>query len=280
MRFRLGFRVRRTNPNPYLTLTPPSPSPSANLTLRQGLAAPAEALRAALLPHATPLAPLHAADPAAVGELRGAVKRQTYAYALPYAYLPASRAAHTRCEEDGRPVAPVASSAAPAPAVAVAEAEAGAEAEADVEAGVWLSNAPHGCWTSPTSLRRVRAGRGRCAGAARRLGFAPRNPARARVRRLRRGDAGGRGRRTPACARCTARRGYPYPNLTLTLTLTLNPNPNPNPNPSPSPSPSPKPGLARAWRGRELVAVWLPGAPHATPYPDRSLTLLLTLAPP
>ena len=135
-------------------------------------------MRAALLPHATLLAPPYAADGAAVERLRGAVKRQTYAYALPYAYLLTPLELRTlAAKKTAAPVAPVASAPAPAPADAAAEAEAEAEAdvEADVEAGVWLSNAPHGCWTKPdltpvVSEQGVDGARELLAG----FGFAPR----------------------------------------------------------------------------------------------------------
>ena len=131
-------------------------------------------MRGALLPHATLLAPPYAADGAAVERLRGAVKRQTYAYALPYAYLLTPLELRTLAAKNtAAPVAPVASAPAPAPADAAAEAE--AEAEADVEAGVWLSNAPHGCWTKPdltpvVSEQGVDGARELLAG----FGFAPR----------------------------------------------------------------------------------------------------------
>ena len=147
-------------------------------------------MRAALLPHATLLAPPYAADGAAVERLRGAVKRQTYAYALPYAYLLSPLELRTlAAKKTAAPAAPVASAAAPAVAAAVAEAEAeagadagaeagaeaDAEAEAVVEAGVWLSNAPHGCWTKPdltpvVSEQGVDGARELLAG----FGFAPR----------------------------------------------------------------------------------------------------------
>ncbi len=151
------------------------------LTVRSGLAAPEAALRAALAPHARLLAPPHRLAPAAVERLRGGVKRQTYAYALPYAEL--LSAAERRALVDGRgdsgaadagganaeganaergeqagvggeeaaEVAEVAEAAEAAEAAAgVFHPRARTAAEAEAEAcGVWLTNAPHGCWTAP-----------------------------------------------------------------------------------------------------------------------------------
>ena len=150
---------------------------------RRAVAPPFSAKGAAARPaHGLLTAPLACHQ---VERLRGAVKRQTYAYAVPYAFLltplelsalaagatataPAIAAAPAAAADAvGRCLARClgmatggvaggarkgvegAEGAKGGGVVVEVEVEAEAAAEAEAEAGVWLSNAPHGCWTKP-----------------------------------------------------------------------------------------------------------------------------------
>ena len=112
-----------------------------------------ERLREALAPEATLLAPPHRVPSTAVERLRGGIKRQVYAYAIPYAAL---------LTEEERTAAAAAATAAAAAARRRASGGGDADATRDAEAaatekddeeqgppGVWISNVPLGLWTRP-----------------------------------------------------------------------------------------------------------------------------------